>query len=112
MKDKNLGEKLEPSSSPPACVTAVASGGAVTTIHVKAEVAFGNTVYIRGDCGGLSWDRGILMTCLGANKWHWSGMAKHPIAFKVLLNDQTWSVGEDLIVKPGEKIEVEPKFSP
>lgn len=99
-----------PAESAPAVVTAAASGGAVTTVDVEADVGFGNTVFLRGDGGGLSWERGIPMTPVNGQTWRWSSRAHHPISLKPLLNDRTWSEGNDLTVQPGGKLTVKPHF--
>ena len=100
-----------PSPSLPACATAVLSGGAVTTIAVKSDVGFGNAVFLRGSGCGLNWEHGVPLTCLDGKTWHWSGMIKSPLSFKVLINDRIWSTGSDLMVVPGQMLEVNPTFA-
>lgn len=83
------------------------------TIAIRAlvDVGFGNHLYIRGDGAGLSWDVGQPMACLGAQEWQWTtSSAVRPVPFKVLVNDQIWSVGDDYIATPGEITVVEPGF--
>jgi len=87
------------------------AGGAVTTIEVKTDVGFGNTVFLRGQGGGLTWERGVPLSCVDGKTWRWSGTVKDPITFKPLINDQIWSTGTDLTVKPGQKVEVKPNFA-
>lgn len=80
-------------------------------IRALVDVGFGNHLYIRGEGGGLSWDAGQPMACLGAKEWQWTtSNAIRPILFKVLVNDQIWSVGNDYIASPGEITVVEPGF--
>lgn len=82
-----------------------------TTISVQANIGFGNQLFIRGEGPGLSWDRGVPMECQGADQWHWSvNGASRPFAFKLLINDQLWSHGENEAARPGEKIVVQPAF--
>jgi len=88
-----------------------AANGAVTTIDVKLDVGFGNAVFLRGHGGGLTWERGVPLSCVDGKTWRWSGTVKDPITFKPLINDKIWSAGTDLTVKPGQKLEVKPIFA-
>ena len=91
--------------------TATAPAGDVTTIDVKLDVGFGNAVFLRGHGGGLTWERGVALSCVDGKTWRWSGKVKDPITFKPLINDKIWSAGNDLTVKPGQKLEVKPIFA-
>jgi len=75
----------------------------VTTVVAQCDVGWGNNLYIRGEGGGLSWEKGILMEASGDNEWKWtSSDAGKGIEFKFLVNDELWSEGENLsILKPG-----------
>lgn len=73
-------------------------------------MGFGNSLYLRGEGQGLSWNQGIPLACVGSLTWKWSGPAAEKLKFKLLLNDSIWSKGEDLVVGPGEKVEVAPAF--
>ncbi|HEY3860965.1 MAG TPA: hypothetical protein VGO59_03685 [Verrucomicrobiae bacterium] len=84
---------------------------AVTTIEVKADVGFGNAVFLRGAGTGLTWERGVPLVCVDGSTWRWSQKVGKPVTFKVLLNDQVWSAGNDLVVAPGQRLEVSPSFS-
>jgi hypothetical protein len=88
-----------------------AASGAVTIIDVKLDVGFGNTVFLRGHGGGLTWERGVPLSCVDGKTWRWSGTVKDPITFKPILNDKIWSAGTNLTVKPGQKLEVKPIFA-
>lgn len=82
----------------------------VTTIIAKTDIGWGNTLFLRGDGGGLSWQAGVPMDPLDGC-WRWSGLATgRGIHFKVLVNDQHWCHGEDSHVAAGETIHVEPEF--
>lgn len=83
----------------------------VTVVKAKVNVGFGNTVYIRGQGCGLSWDKGIPLVCLDASSWVWStDKANEKISFKLLVNDQVWAQGADLVAAPGEQVEAAPVF--
>ncbi len=88
-----------------------AAHGAVTTIDVKLDVGFGNAVFLRGQGAGLTWERGVPLSCVDGKTWRWSGTVKDPITFKLLINDKIWSAGTDLTVRPGQKLEVKPNFA-
>ena len=82
----------------------------LTTIDVKLDVGFGNAVFLRGEGGGLTWERGVPLVCVDAKTWRWAAEAKAPVTFKLLINDKIWSAGSDLTVAPGQKLEVAPEF--
>ena len=74
----------------------------VTTISARIDVGFGNTLYLRGEGPGLSWDKGVVMDCTGDDKWTLTlGESARPVVFKFLLNDEVWSTGEDYSAKSG-----------
>lgn len=89
----------------------VAPTAVVTTIAANIDVGFGNSLYLRGQGGGLSWDRGIRMQCITDDRWSLTlGESARPIMFKFLINDQVWSVGEDYTVVPGAAVTLTPVF--
>jgi hypothetical protein len=82
-----------------------------TVIEAKIDVGLGNQLFIRGQGNGLNWFEGVRLCCRDANTWVWSSrQAKDRVVFKLLLNDQVWAKGNDLVVEPGQKIEVVPFF--
>ena len=82
-----------------------------TTITAMVDVGFGNTLYIRGDGPGLTWDEGVPLDCVGASEWRISFTgAQRPVVFKFLLNDETWSAGENGTVEPGSSGTFSPVF--
>jgi hypothetical protein len=86
------------------------NNGKPVTMEARIDVGFGNSLFVRGEGHGLSWDQGIPLTCVDASTWTWSGQAEDKVKFKLLLNDAVWSKGEDLVVAPGDKLEVAPTF--
>lgn len=83
----------------------------VTTISANIDVGFGNTLYLRGDGHGLSWVKGVSLNCVTDEKWSVNVQgATKPFAFKFLLNDETWNVGEDYTIAQGKVGTFEPKF--
>jgi hypothetical protein len=74
-----------------------------TTIIAKVDVGYGNSVYIRGEGGGLNWENGILMENTGNDEWSWQTKANSGVlSFKFLINDQYWCSGENFVSMPGE----------
>jgi hypothetical protein len=93
-------------------VAAVASKPVVTTITARINVGFGNALYLRGDGAGLSWNRGVQMTCMSANEWLITiPESARPVLFKFLINDLTWSSGPDYSVIPGTSTVLSPTFA-
>lgn len=89
----------------------VTSEPPATFISAKIDIGFGNHLYIRGEGPGLSWDHGLAMDCVGAGLW--TSTVKNatvPVTFKVLVNDLSWSAGNDYVVEPGQSITVVPTF--
>ena len=83
----------------------------LTTVEVKVDVGFGNTLFIRGQGDGLSWDQGVPLRCLDSSTWVWSTSgAKDQLVFKLLLNDQRWSQGDNHSAPAGMKTAVSPVF--
>ncbi len=83
----------------------------VTTITAAIDVGFGNTLFLRGEGPGLSWDKGVSLNCVTDTEWsiNISGATK-PVVFKFLLNDEVWNVGEDNTLAPGKVGNYEPQF--
>jgi len=82
-----------------------------TVIEARIDVGLGNQLFIRGQGNGLNWFEGVRLNCVDANTWVWSSrQAKDRIIFKLLLNDQVWAKGNDVVVEPGQKIEIVPFF--
>jgi hypothetical protein len=83
----------------------------VTFITAQIDIGFGNQLFVRGSGPGLSWDRGVAMECTGAGLWTASVKnASAPILFKVLVNDLSWSSGNDFVVAPGQSVTITPSF--
>lgn len=74
----------------------------VTTIRSQLDIGWGNSLFIRGEGAGLSWDSGIRMDWVDG-EWVWSTTktAKN-IQYKLLINDDYWSAGENEEAAPGK----------
>jgi len=83
----------------------------MTVVEAKIDVGLGNLLFIRGQGHGLSWFEGVPLNCVDPATWVWSaGQAREKVVFKLLLNDQVWAKGEDVMVEAGRKIEIVPCF--
>jgi hypothetical protein len=84
---------------------------APTVIHASIDIGFGNTLYVRGEGAGLSWDAGIAMECVSDDQWSLSlpGTSK-AITYKLLVNDLSWSIGPDYVAEPGSSVSLTPTF--
>jgi hypothetical protein len=82
-----------------------------TFISAKIDIGFGNHLYVRGEGPGLSWDHGLAMDCVGAGLWTITVKnAAAPVVFKLLVNDLSWSGGEDYVAEPGQSLTIAPTF--
>lgn len=83
----------------------------VTVITANINIGFGNHLVIRGQGASLSWDAGLPLECIADDLWSITLPASaEPIAYKFLVNDLTWSAGDDYLAKPGDNIVVTPQF--
>jgi hypothetical protein len=100
-----------PITAKPAPAAPKSAAEALTIIEVKIDVGFGNAVFLRGQGSGLTWEQGVPLVCVDGGTWRWTQKVADPVTFKVLLNDQVWSSGDDLVVAPGQKVEISPSFA-
>ncbi len=83
----------------------------LTIVVAKIDAGWGNSLYIRGQGAGLSWDKGVLMQCVGDQEWIWEKKnVKENFEFKFLLNDTVWAEGENIAGQPDEIRTYYPKF--
>jgi hypothetical protein len=92
-------------------VKSLAGQSVVTTITARIDVGFGNALYLRGEGPGLSWEKGIAMTCIADNLWRIAlAESARAYTFKFLINDTTWSAGPDFTAACGTSVTVTPEF--
>ncbi len=83
----------------------------VTTIEVRYDAGFGNTLYLRGEGGGLSWEKGVALANVGPDQWTYTlEGATEGLQVKVLLNDTLWCAGANVEVPRGQKTVITPVF--
>ena len=91
--------------------TVVVRAPVVTTITAHIDIGFGNALYLRGQGADLSWDRGTLMNCVADNCWSLElSESGRPVIFKFLVNDLSWSAGQDYTVTSGDTLATTPTF--
>jgi hypothetical protein len=104
-----LAPKPAPAATP--AVKAVVASPVVTTIAARVDVGFGNTLFIRGEGAGLSWDKGLPMHCIDSDLWQVVlAESARAFTFKFLVNDVTWSTGPDYTAACGTSLTLSPKF--
>ena len=82
-----------------------------TSIIARVDVGFGNTLYVRGEGAGLSWEKGTALKNITPYEWGFaSKKGSGPVTFKFLINDILWAEGEDLTVAVGGKSVSSPTF--
>ena len=82
-----------------------------TTLSAHLDIGFGNTLYVRGEGPGLSWEKGVIMECVADDRWSLVlRESARPVVFKFLLNDEVWNVGDDYTAKPGSSVVFTPLF--
>ncbi len=73
-----------------------------TSIIARVDVGFGNSLYVRGEGAGLSWDKGVQLDNVSPYEWTFSSTkAKGDVTFKFLINDEIWADGENITVAKG-----------
>ena len=83
-----------------------------TSIIANIDVGFGNSLFIRGNGAGLSWESGTELKNISDTEWSFTTAgASDELAFKFLLNDEIWADGEDLTVAAGKTSISSPTFS-
>ncbi len=109
-KPQTLDLPLIDTSDAPPAVHHDASGG-TSTLVATAYIGIGNKLYVRGDGPGLSWDQGVPMQFLAIGKWGWtSPEGAEPITCRIYRNDETPMLDENIVLEPGAKAEVTPRF--
>jgi hypothetical protein len=82
-----------------------------TRIVALVDIGFGNSLFVRGEGDGLSWLKGVPLTCVAAANWVWTTeVSQQQVTFKLLLNDDVWSQGDNWVVQGGQSIAVVPSF--
>lgn len=101
---------VKPATKPVAAKTAAVPTKIPTTIEAQVDIGFGNSLFVRGQGAGLSWDQGIPLTNVDSKTWRLTVPAADKLQFKLLINDSLWAQGEDVVVAPGKSVQLTPTF--
>lgn len=83
----------------------------VTRITIRYDVGFPNELFIRGEGGGLSWEKGTPLKNISKDTWVWETRRHfHSLEFKVILNDALFEEGENHSIACGSSTEYSPCF--
>lgn len=85
----------------------------ITKIRVHYDVGYGNTMYLRGNTYPLWWDTGRKMRNVSSDVWEFE-IERIPsgdtLEFKPLINNSTWSTGNNYTVTGGQTVDIYPSF--
>ncbi len=75
-------------------------------------IGIGNKPFLRGNGGGLSWEKGVVMDFEEIGKWRWVAPPglDEPVELQIYRNDEDPDRKGKLILEPGQKLEVSPVF--
>lgn len=108
-----VAPKIKPpvAASPDAPAIVTKPKASRVTIVAAVDVGFGNALFVRGDEPVLTWTKGLALGNVAGSKWEivLTGIEK-PFAFKLLVNDEGWSTGENYLASPGDTVTVTPSF--
>ncbi len=82
-----------------------------TKIVVNYNTGMNHNLYIRGNGGGLHWDKGVQLKNHGPDEWIWE--TDKPFVdceFKVLIDDNRYEQGENHHIHSGGWLRYSPKF--
>jgi hypothetical protein len=80
-------------------------------IEARAELGPGHSLFVRGQGAGLSWRQGTPLVQADPSTWIWAnGRLEETVIFQLLLDDQIWAKGENLVLEAGRQIEITPDF--
>jgi hypothetical protein len=83
----------------------------ITSLVATAYIGIGNKLFLRGDGPGLSWESGVPMQFLAIGKWGWTTTdATAAVTCRVYRNDDTPMLDENIVIAPGAKTEIAPRF--
>lgn len=86
-------------------------GAGTSTLVATAYIGIGNKLYVRGEGPGLSWERGVPMQFLAIGKWGWTSPdTTAPITCRIYRNDDTPMLDDNIVIEPGARAEVTPRF--
>lgn len=83
----------------------------ISRVIIHYDVGFNNSIYIRGNNAGLSWDKGTLLHNEGPDQWVWeTDQPFQTCEFKVLINDTHYEQGGNHTLDYEKHLEYTPIF--
>lgn len=85
----------------------------LTTVRIHYNAGYGNTIWVRGDTYPFWWDKGRAARWTPGDVWVWETERLSPgqtVQVKPLVNDYTWSVGNNYIITGGTTVDIYPVF--
>jgi predicted alpha/beta superfamily hydrolase len=79
------------------------------TVVVHYDAGWGHAITLRGD-GPLDWGTGTSLENVAGNEWEYQVELSSAMQFKPLYDDQTWAIGPNWTVAPGQTLDVWPFF--
>ncbi|MCC5806761.1 MAG: hypothetical protein JJU00_10580 [Opitutales bacterium] len=91
--------------------TAEPRRGGESILEAHAMIGIHNKLFLRGDPPLLDWDKGTPLDLTGIGEYRWkTAVLEEPLTCKLLLNDERWAIGENLVLRPGQTLVTHPKF--
>jgi hypothetical protein len=107
----SIAPKIKKPAAAPATSVVVKPKASKVTITAAIDIGFGNTLFIRGSGAGLNWEKGKALAWTTGGAWTLILPAVDtPFAFKLLVNDATWSADPNYEAAPGDTVTVTPIF--
>ncbi len=89
------------------------AGGSIEPASLVANIliGIGNKLYLRGEGGGLSRDKGQPLEFVEIGRFQWTASVPgEPVRCQLYLNDEVPAAGAPIDIAPGDSIEVTPDF--
>ncbi len=81
------------------------------TLLLTAHIDENDVLCLRGEGGGLNWQEGVPLNYEGNDRWSYKiPEATAPVVCRVYLNDEISAFGEDLLLNPGQTLDIAPSF--
>jgi hypothetical protein len=82
-----------------------------TIIEAHVELGLHFNLFVRGQGGGLTWEKGTPLAHVNPHTWIWAQARLHGrVVFQLLLDDLVWARGPNRVLEAGRRIEVAPDF--
>lgn len=109
----SLGEHEAKIYAPGAATAYTPPARTITTIRIHYNVGLNNRITLRGDTGPFRWTQGIDARNTAADVWEYQ-LERIPAGqnfqIKPLVNDVTYSTGNNYVVTGGQTIDIYPTF--